>query len=177
MSQNTAREEFGSRHRSAHASADTVLRTTGLISLMGIAIIHFVQLVPTMRQTPFLGVSFVLLIIGSVLVGARLIVSRTSPARLWGPVALLGIAAVLGYILTRAVSTPLDTQDVGNWSCMLGMAALFVEGSLVGLGLLAVWVTNLHRPSALLSPARRTVGREADAVLLPIRATNGSRRT
>jgi hypothetical protein len=28
-------------------------------------------------------------------------------------------------------STPLDNQDVGNWSCMLGLAALFVETTLL----------------------------------------------
>jgi hypothetical protein len=40
--------------------------------------------------------------------------------------------------------TPLDSQDVGNWSCMLGLAALFVESSLL--------VTSLH---ALAAPRER----------------------
>jgi hypothetical protein len=31
------------------------------------------------------------------------------------------------------MNTPLDTQDIGNWSCMLGLAALFVETSLLAL--------------------------------------------
>ena len=38
-----------------------------------------------------------------------------------------------GYALTRLWSTPLDTQDVGNWSEALGLVALFVEGGLLVL--------------------------------------------
>ena len=34
-------------------------------------------------------------------------------------------------MFTRTFSTPLDNQDAGNWSCMLGLAALFVETSLL----------------------------------------------
>jgi hypothetical protein len=36
------------------------------------------------------------------------------------------------------MSTPLDNQDVGNWSCMLGLAALFVETSLLVISLYAL---------------------------------------
>ena len=41
------------------------------------------------------------------------------------------MGAIAGYAFTRVVSTPLDNADIGNWSCMLGMAALYVEGLLV----------------------------------------------
>jgi hypothetical protein len=42
-------------------------------------------------------------------------------------------AAIVGYAFTRITSTPLDSQDVGNWACMLGLAALFVETTLLAL--------------------------------------------
>ena len=51
----------------------------------------------------------------------------------WLPVAALGAAVFLGYAFTRILSTPLDNQDVGNWACTLGMAALFVEGLMVAV--------------------------------------------
>jgi hypothetical protein len=44
---------------------------------------------------------------------------------------LIGAGAIAGYVFTRVLSTPFDNQDVGNWSCMLGLAALFVETSLL----------------------------------------------
>jgi hypothetical protein len=114
------------------------MRATGILALMGIAVIHLVQLVPTFEATPLLGASFVVLIAGALAVGARLISTRLSATQLWLPVAALAVAAMGGYVFTRVVSTPLDNQDVGNWACMLGIAALFVEGSLVALSVYAM---------------------------------------
>jgi hypothetical protein len=42
-------------------------------------------------------------------------------------------AAVGGYIFTRLFNTPLDNQDLGNWSCMLGLASLFIEVTLLAV--------------------------------------------
>jgi hypothetical protein len=49
-------------HVSASAVADAVMRATGILALMGIAVIHLVQLVPTFQATPLLGAAFVILI-------------------------------------------------------------------------------------------------------------------
>ena len=57
---------------------------------------------------------------------------------IWLPVAGLGLAVIGGYMFTRTFSTPLDNQDVGNWACTLGMAALFVEASLVAIAAYAI---------------------------------------
>jgi hypothetical protein len=126
-------------HLSAAAVADAVMRATGILALLGIAVIHLVQVVPTFEATPLLGVAFVALITGALAVGARLISSRLSPTQSWLPVAALGVAAI-GYVFTRILSTPLDNQDVGNWACMLGIAALFIEGLLVALSAYAISV-------------------------------------
>ena len=123
---------------SASAVADAVMRATGILALMGIAVIHLVQLVPTFEATPLLGASFVVLIAAALAVGARLTSTRLSATQLWLPVAALAVAAIGGYVFTRVVSTPLDNQDVGNWACMLGIAALFVEGLLVALAAYAM---------------------------------------
>jgi hypothetical protein len=114
---------------------------------MGIAVIHLVQLVPTFEATPLLGVAFVMLIAGALAVGARLISSQLSTTQLWLPVAALGVAAIGGYVFTRVLSTPLDNQDVGNWACMLGIAALFVEGLLVALSAYAMSVAPRRHPT------------------------------
>jgi len=148
---------------------DAVLRATGILALMGIAVVHVVQLVPTFQATPLLGVSFVALIVGAVAVGTRLLSSRTSAMDLWLPVALLGAAAIGGYVFTRLVSTPLDNQDVGNWACMLGMGALFVEASLVGLSTFAM-SGRLRRPASI-SNLPATVALEAEGILIPVRAS------
>lgn len=125
-------------HESAHAATALVLRATGIVLLMALAVIHLVQLVPTFQQTPALGAAFVLLIAGAVVVGARLVKGHRFAFHLWLPVAGLGAAAVSGYAFTRLFSTPFDRFDVGNWACELGMAALFVEGVLVAMALYAI---------------------------------------
>ena len=53
------------------------------------------------------------------------------------------VAAIGGYSFTRLLSTPLDNQDVGNWACMLGLAALFVETLLLAL---SIYVAAGKRP-------------------------------
>ena len=124
-----------------------VLRSTGIVTLMGIVVIHLVQVVPTMQAMPMLGVAYLSLIAGAVVVGARLVIGGRSQTQLWAPVALLGVAAIAGYVFTRLLSTPLDHQDVANWSCMLGLAALFVEAALVAMSLYAISMRRHIRPA------------------------------
>jgi peptidoglycan/LPS O-acetylase OafA/YrhL len=108
---------------------DAVVRATAVLSLLAIGAIHFLQIVPTTEATPLLGVSFVFLIGACLAVAVRL--ATHSDRRTWIASAVVGVAAIGGYVFTRTFSTPLDNQDAGNWSCMLGLAALFVETTLV----------------------------------------------
>jgi hypothetical protein len=110
---------------------DAVWRATGILSLLAIGAIHFLQIVPTFQATPLLGVAFLVLIAACLAVAARL--AAHSDHRAWVASALVAAAAIGGYLFTRAVSTPVDNQDLGNWSCMLGLAALFVETTLLAL--------------------------------------------
>jgi hypothetical protein len=130
--------EYRADHQSAIATTDAVLRALGVVTLMGLALVHIVQLVPTFQTMQFLGVGYLLLIVGTVVVGARLIMGAPTRAQLWAPVAILGAGAMVAYALTRIVSTPIDNQDVGNWACNLGMAALFLKAALVSLSAYAI---------------------------------------
>jgi hypothetical protein len=130
-------------HMTSHAITSAILRATGVVLLMSLAVIHIVQLVPTFQQTPLLGVGYLFVIAAAVVVGALLIKGHESAVQLWLPVAGLGAAVFVGYAFTRMLSTPLDNQDVGNWACTLGMAALFVEGLMVAV---AAYAISLRRP-------------------------------
>jgi len=161
-------------HTMSTAVADAVMRATALLALMGIAVIHLVQLVPTFQATPLLGVAFVGLIAGAVVVGAQLVDPRLSHTRLWLPVLALSAASIGGYVFTRVVNTPLDNQDVGNWECMLGIAALFVEGTLVALSAYAISVASRRLPVANSVPALRNIPQPTSGVA-QINQVNGSR--
>ena len=149
------------------------MRATALLALMGIAIIHLVQLVPTFQATPLLGGAFIALIAGTLVAGAQLVNPRLSHTRLWLPILALGAASIGGYAFTRVVSTPIDSQDVGNWACMLGIAALFVEGTLVALSVYAISVASRRRPAVETVPALSSI-QTADN-LSYIGQSNGSR--
>jgi hypothetical protein len=133
-------------HATSHAITSAILRATGIVLLMSLAVIHIVQLVPTFQQTPLLGVGYLFVIAAAVVVGARLVKGHQSSVQLWLPVAALGIAVLVGYAFTRILSTPLDNRDVGNWACTLGMAALFVEGLMVAV---AAYAVSLRRMASL----------------------------
>jgi FtsH-binding integral membrane protein len=137
-------------HVTSHAITSAILRATGVVLLMSLAVIHIVQLVPTFQQTPLLGVAYVFLIAAAVVVGARLVKGHQSAVQLWFPVAALGLAVFVGYSFTRMLSTPLDNQDVGNWACTLGLAALFVEGLMVAVAAYAISLSRM----ASLEPLR-----------------------
>ncbi len=145
----------------AHAN-DAVLRATGVVSLLAIGAVHFLQIVPTTESTPLLGVSFLFLIAACLAVAARL--ATGGGHRTWTVSAVVCAAAIGGYVFTRTFSTPLDDQDAGNWSCMLGLAALFVETTLLAFSVFAVLA---HR-------ARRTAADRARADLQPARVVPSS---
>jgi hypothetical protein len=155
------------------AVVDAVMRATALLALMGIAVIHLVQLVPTFRATPLLGVTFVGLIAGTLVVGAQLVNPRLSHTRLWIPVLALGAASIGGYVFTRVANTPLDNQDVGNWACMLGIAALFVEGTLVALSAYAISQASGLRSAANALPALSSIPQTTSS-LTQVSQVNGS---
>jgi hypothetical protein len=115
--------------QSSSIANDAMLRTIGVLVLLGIGAMHFLQIVMTFEQTPVLGGAYLILIVACVVVAGRLV--TRGDARTWAAVGIVSAGAIGGYLFTRLMSTPLDNQDVGNWSCMLGLAALFVETSLL----------------------------------------------
>jgi hypothetical protein len=117
---------------SSHYVADpSTLRATGVVALLAIGTIHFLQIVPTFQATPLLGLAYLALIVASVIVAAWLVVAND--ARAWAAAGLISAAVLVGYAFTRLVGTTFDNQDVGNWACTLGLASIFVETALFGL--------------------------------------------
>jgi hypothetical protein len=114
-----------------HAVRDGIARTIAVIGLAGVALIHLLDLPGKFQETPYLGWLYVALILGCLAVAATLV--HSSDPRAWSAAALLPLGAIVGYMLTRTVGLPQATGDIGNWSEPLGMASLFVEGSLVAL--------------------------------------------
>ena len=117
--------------------------------LLGIGLIHLLDLRSKFDETPYLGILYVALILGCVAV-AGLLAFRWS-ARLWAAAALLAGLPLAGYIVSRSVGLPGAKDDIGNWLEPLGLASLFVEAVTLILCLAAT-----TRASSDAAPATRS---------------------
>jgi len=112
------------------------LRAMASVGLLGIALIHLLDLPGKLDETPYLGVAFIGLIIASTLLAGILAVrdDRT----VWLAAGGLAAAVIVGYVVNRTVGLPGAMEDIGNWLEPLGLASLFVEGTVVLVAGMAV---------------------------------------
>ena len=118
-----------------------IARGVAAIGLAGTALIHLLDLPGQLSETPYIFFLFLALMIASVALAGLLI--GTGDERVWAAATVLPALAIVAYVLSRTSGLPQFTDDIGNWSDPLGMASLFVEGSVVALGstvLYARWV-------------------------------------
>ncbi|HET7490210.1 MAG TPA: hypothetical protein VFJ85_19960 [Acidimicrobiales bacterium] len=111
-----------------------VARATAIVGLMGIALIHLLDLPGKLKETPYLGFAYIVLIAGCALVALRLVHHDDRPT--WYAAAVLAGATIAGYAINRTIGMPEATGDIGNWLEPLGLAALFVEAMVVALAVL-----------------------------------------
>jgi hypothetical protein len=141
---------------------ESMLRAIGVVVLLGVGVMHFVQIVAAIPGTPLLAAAFIVLVAACLVVASRLVTHGDGVA--WVGAGLVGAAAIAGYVFTRVFNTPFDNQDVGNWSCMLGLAALFVETSLLAFSGCALSVGRvLERRAVPASLMVEPAGRRAAA--------------
>jgi hypothetical protein len=129
----------GSPAANPGAIDEVFLRPAGFIGLLGVAMIHFVDLPKTWREKPLIGALFLALIMGCMLTAGLLV---RNPRRGWQAAGILGALALAGYAVSRTWGLPTSTNDIGNWTEPLGLAALFVEGTLVAM---SIWATAALR--------------------------------
>lgn len=111
-------------HTIAHPHR-VIARTAAVIGLLGIALIHLLDLQSKLQETPYLGVLYLLLIASSLGVATALV--HDDQPKAWMAGALLSATTIAGYAINRSVGMPSATGDIGNWLEPLGLASLFVE--------------------------------------------------
>jgi hypothetical protein len=114
------------------AVRDGIARGVAAIGLAGVALIHLLDLPGQLSETPYMFVLYLALMVSSVALAGFLI--GTSDTRVGAAATILSALVIVGYVLSRTTGLPHSSDDVGNWGEPLGMASLFVEGSLVTLG-------------------------------------------
>jgi hypothetical protein len=115
-----------------------IRRVVVVLGLLGIALIHLIDLPSKLDEAALIGVGYIMLIIAALVV-AEALVRRAGPA-LWSAAAGLAGATMLAYVASRTTGLPSHGggNDVGNWGESLGIASLFVEGAVLLVSLSAL---------------------------------------
>jgi hypothetical protein len=114
-----------------HAIRHTTLRALGFGGMLGIALIHLLDVIGKIKETPYLGVMYIALMVASVVVAFYLL--HTGSTLAWAAAGLLAAATLAGFILSRTTGLPNASDDIGNWTEPLGLASMFVEGAVIVL--------------------------------------------
>src|SRR4051794_26676500 len=130
-----------------------IARAAAVIGLLGIALIHLLDLQSKFQETPYLGVMYLLLIAASLATAAAL-VHRDEP-KAWIGAAVISAATIAGYAINRTVGMPLATEDIGNWLEPLGLASLFVESIVCAVSVYALADRTPRTTSRAVSERRR----------------------
>jgi hypothetical protein len=114
----------------------TALRALGFGGVLGIALIHLLDVFDQIKATPYLGGMYIALMIASVTVAFWLLHTGSSMA--WVAAGTLAGLTLLGYVLSGTVGPPNADDDIGNWTEGLGVASMFVEGAILALAAYAL---------------------------------------
>lgn len=111
-------------------------RAVGAVLAALVAVVHIADQggLTALKDPAYVGQGYRLLELVAVVTAGLLLLARAR-ARLAGWVLALGVALgpIIGYVLSRGPGLPGYTEDRGNWSELLGLQALTVEGLLLVL--------------------------------------------
>jgi hypothetical protein len=128
---NRRKEIVMNAHEMSAVVRDGVTRAVAVVALSGIALIHLLDVPGKFGETPYIAWMYIALIVGCIGVGGWLI--RTGSRKAWTAAAILPLAVLIGFVLSRTTGLPSATGDIGNWNEPLGLASMFVEGALLVL--------------------------------------------
>jgi hypothetical protein len=141
-----------------HVMRDGIARSATVVGLAGIGLIHLLDAPGKFSETPYMGYLYLALIAGALVTAFALI--RGSHPLAWTAAIALSASAVVGYTLTRTVGLPQAHGDIGNWTEPLGLASLFVEGTVIGVAVhaLAEKAARARGTAVRRTPAARRAG-------------------
>lgn len=100
------------------------------------AAIHL-QLTPMhLEEAPYVGVLFVLLSLGCLVLGGLLVLADSTPV--WGAAGGISLLALAAFIASRTVGLPQMADDIGDWSDPYGRLNVAVEVLSVALSLVVL---------------------------------------
>ena len=128
---------------------DMAARATVTVGLAAIAVIHLLDSIGKYSETRYVFWLYIALILGCIVVSGGVLFTRSRTAFL--AAAGLAASAAIGYVISRTTGLPNATGDVGNWTEPLGLASLFVEGSVVAVAATAFALGGTRRERIVVS--------------------------
>jgi hypothetical protein len=117
-----------------------------VIGLIGVGIIHALEIPGQVDFAVWLTIGFCLLAVIAPAAGLWLLIRPSLLA--WEFAGVVCVLAAAGYVLTRSIPVPGDTGDVGNWLEPLGVASLITEGLVVILAaMILAGIYRIHHAS------------------------------
>lgn len=124
---------------------DASTRAAGAVGLGGIALIHLLDGIGKYSETRYIFWMYVALMVASLVLATALL--HRGSRLVWAAAGALAASAAAGYVLSRTTGLPSASDDIGNWTEPLGLAALFVEGTVIALSGYAIAVgARARRP-------------------------------
>ena len=127
------------------------LLTSGVICLLGVALIHLLELPEHTADAPYIAVLFGLLSLSNLAL-AILLTRRVMLHIMWPAVGVLALVGIVSYTYSRTIGLPQIEDHVGEWGDLLGTASLVFEALLVALS-----VPRLRLRALRLAPAMTLV--------------------
>lgn len=127
-------------------------RGVPVAALLVTAAAHIPVIPAHLREAPYVGVLFILLVAGSLLMAAVLAMRDAKAA--YNVTAVMMALALASYVISRIVGLPLIGDDVGNWLEPLGVVSITVEL----IALTACGSIALSAKSSKPAPARTSTG-------------------
>src|SRR5918997_2894026 len=112
-----------------------IVKPAAIVLIVAVGLVHLVGAPPHYRWAPYLGVGFVVNLIGALV--AAVGIYRDA---LWGWLlgALVAGGALVMYVVSRSVGLPGYEHAVGRWAGPLGLVSLVVEA--LFMAVLLLWL-------------------------------------
>jgi hypothetical protein len=124
--------------RAAVPVSEQAARLLGILGMAAIAVIHILDAPGTFEGVKYIFWLYIAIIVGAIPFSILLL---QWPSRLaWIGPALLAAGPLIGFLLTRSIGLPGDSDDIGNWLESLGLASMFVEVAVLSLSLVRLGV-------------------------------------
>jgi hypothetical protein len=111
---------------------DRRLRVAGALGMLGMVVVHLMDLPEKQEEAPYMAAMFEALIVACLVLAPALLLSRPPLVRyIWIASGTLALLTVVGFILSRSIGLPRLEDHVGDWENPVGVASLILEAVVI----------------------------------------------